>query len=162
MTQLSRPSGGLSGRARQSPSPQRVITLTVTMPSEVNAQSLPTAESLERGVDMAYERLQSCQVGDSGISVVVAVVDEAGNPVDVRSATEKKIRLNYPDGTSVDVEAAFVTDGGDGLLSYAFEPEDLEFAGQMRAQGFVTLDGVSRPTSVSAFQVLDGLPTPEP
>lgn len=109
---------------------------------------------------MDYQSFQTCQVGDVGVAIIVSIVDTEDAPVDLRAATTKVIRIGYPDGTSEDFTAVFLTDGGDGKLVYTTVAGDISEAGEYQVQGIVTLGGASRSSTVSAFQALDNIPTP--
>ena len=109
---------------------------------------------------MDYQSFQTCQVGDVGVSLVVEIVDADGTPVDLRSATSRVIRVGYPDGTSEDFDAEFLTDGGDGKLVRTTVEGDVSEAGEYQIQGIVTLGGATRSSTVSAFQALENIPAP--
>jgi len=109
---------------------------------------------------MDYQIFQSCQLGDVGISIIVAVVDPSGNPVDIRTASAKTIRLGYPDGSSKDFTAGFLTDGGDGQLVYIIQAADLDQVGEFEVQGIIVMGGATKSTRTSIFHVLDNIPAP--
>ncbi|MCX5794971.1 MAG: BppU family phage baseplate upper protein [Elusimicrobia bacterium] len=104
--------------------------------------------------------LQSCQQGDVGLGIVVAVVDSDEAPIDLRAATSKVIRLTAPDGISQDKDAAFSTDGSDGQLVYVTQAGDLAEAGAYSLQAIVAVGGQALSTKVSTLQVLENLPAP--
>ena len=107
-----------------------------------------------------FQGLQSCQQGDVGVSIIVSVTDQAGDPVNLASASNKTIRLGYPDGTSADFAAAFVTDGSDGQLVYATQDGDLSQVGEYDVQAIYVLAGVTKSTEVDTLQVRENIPKP--
>ena len=109
---------------------------------------------------MEYQSFQTCQVGDIGVAIVVQVVSVDETPIDLRAATVKIIRIGYPDGTSEDFAAEFLTDGSDGKLVYTTVDGDIAEAGEHQVQGIVTLNGTIRSSTVSAFQALENIPAP--
>jgi hypothetical protein len=111
---------------------------------------------------MDYQQFQSCQVGDEGVSIIVALTDPSGDPISVQAATSKKIRLGKPDGTSVEFDAEFVTDGSDGQISYTTMTDDVDQAGEWQVQGIVVLGGATKSSAVSTFQAHDNIPEPVP
>jgi len=109
---------------------------------------------------MDYQQFQACQVGDEGVSIVVALTDPSGNPIDIRTATSKKIRLGRPDGTSEDFDASFLTDGSDGQLVYTTTDGDIDQAGEWQVQGLIVIGGAAKSSSVSVFTAQDNIPDP--
>lgn len=97
-------------------------------------------------------------VGDVGTSLVVAVVDEAGDPVDVSAATERTIYLTRPDGTILTRTAVNDTTGVDGLIRYdtvanATLPVDFSQSGNWTIEGFVDLGAAEWSTAATTFVV---------
>jgi len=107
-----------------------------------------------------YQGFQSCQQGDVGVSLIVAVVDPNGDPIDLHTATSLKIRIGAPDNTSKDAVAGFLTDGSDGQIVYATQAGDLAQAGEYEIQGIITMGGVTKSTAVSTLQVLGNIVNP--
>lgn len=97
---------------------------------------------------------QFCQVGDAGIQIIVQVLDGAGQPVDLRPATAKVIKILLPDGTTKDVAATFLDDGSDGKIFYTTAAIDLSEVGVYRVQGKVTMGNAAKSTQLGTLQVL--------
>lgn len=83
-----------------------------------------------------------CQVGDTGIVLIVVIVDHYDEPINISTATSMKIKLQLPDGTTVDKTATFVTNGSDGQIQYVTQTGDLAEQGLYLVQGEVVLPGV--------------------
>lgn len=101
---------------------------------------------------------QRCQVTDSGISVVVQVLDSAGSPVNLRMATSKSILVERPSGVCVTAPASFFTNGIDGQMYFSTGPESpvgtgLDEFGVWKIQGRIVLGGNLQFTQVGAFSV---------
>jgi len=60
--------------------------------------------------------VQICRMDDTGLQVVVQVLDGNGNPVDLRSASTKVIKFLLPGEETFDVNASLYTNGMDGKL----------------------------------------------
>lgn len=101
-----------------------------------------------------FQDTQSCQVGDAGVALVIAVVDAAGSPVDLRPASAMTVRLSRPDGSVLPPKsAAWFTDGSDGKMVYATAAGDLDKAGRWKIQGAYTISGAAKSTEVVSFNV---------
>ena len=107
-----------------------------------------------------YQSFQTVQVGDVGVSLIVSILDPDDVIVDLQAATTKIIRLGFPDSTSKDFAASFLTDGSDGKLVYKTLDGDITKAGCHQVQGIVTIGGETRSSTVSAFNALENIPTP--
>lgn len=94
-----------------------------------------------------------CQIGDIGVQLVVQVTDQDGNPINLGPATDLKIKIGYPDGTTVDKGAIIFTDGYDGKLVYRTITNDLTQTGTHRIQAKVTLGGAPKHSKVGLFEV---------
>lgn len=92
------------------------------------------------------DTLPSCQVQDQGIQLVVTVLDGSGNPIDISAASDTVIKLLYPDGTTVDFNASFFTDGTDGKLIYNTAADDLDQAGLYEVQAKVNMASAPKST----------------
>jgi hypothetical protein len=78
------------------------------------------------------------QVGNIGSAIVLRVVEDE-SPVDLSSATEMKVYLKPPTGTTDEHTGEWVTDGTDGLMRYVTtDANDLDDDGQWYAQGKIT------------------------
>lgn len=96
---------------------------------------------------------QKCQAENDNIKLVVFVVDDDGEIVNVRNATELKLRLLAPDSTTIDRAAALYTNGIDGALQYTTVLADLKQAGLYRLQAKYTIAGKTQTTRWGQFRV---------
>ena len=79
-----------------------------------------------------------------GIYVELEHVDKTGAIVDISyavGASDKKITLRKPDGTSTQVDATFTTDGTDGLLRRLIAQGELDDAGPWYVQSYLKFTG---------------------
>lgn len=84
---------------------------------------------------------QFCQVGDTGLQLIYQFVDQNLNPINLVGASALKLKILYPDATTVDKTAAFFTNGTDGKIVYTTLSNDLAQAGLCKLQGKYTLGG---------------------
>lgn len=106
--------------------------------------------------------VQRCQVSDEGLSVVVQILDSAGNPVDLRGASSTRVIVVRPSGASVETNSEFYTNGLDGkivLVTGTSTPygTGIDEPGIWQIQGRITIDGSTQFTEVSAFSVYSNL-----
>lgn len=83
---------------------------------------------------------QSCQNSSPNVALQVLVVDQAGAAVDVSEATGLQLWLLAPDGTPQPVQAAFVSNGLDGLIQHVVSAGELVEAGLWSVQAQLTFD----------------------
>ena len=104
-------------------------------------------------------------VGDVGTHFICEVTNLVNSLpeeiLDISTATEKIIVFIAPDGTEKEFEAAFVTDGGDGLLEYvtqshADESKDLDVEGSWSYYAWFKYPQGQRRTSAVKFKVYPG------
>lgn len=62
--------------------------------------------------------MKQVKLNDRGIVFKVTIRNQDNEIVPVQSATVKKFYFRKPDGTEVNVNASFYTDGTDGILAY--------------------------------------------
>lgn len=101
---------------------------------------------------------QKCQANDQGVTVVIQVVDSAGNPVNLRTATLKSILTLRPSGSAMPVAAGLYTNGFDGKMSFSSDDivpygNGLSEVGTWQVQGKITIAGDTVFTTVGAFSV---------
>lgn len=78
-------------------------------------------------------------VGDT-LNYKALCVEDAG-VLDVSSVETKQIEFKKPvSGDILTKDAAFVTNGSDGALSYQFQPDELNESGTWRARPYVEFD----------------------
>lgn len=91
-------------------------------------------------------------VGDIGTIFRGTIID-SGSAIDIQSATVKKIVFVKPDGTEMEKDAAFTTDGTDGQIEYQTVSGDLSAPGVWSYYAKITYSGGYRRTSYSEFTV---------
>lgn len=106
--------------------------------------------------------VQQCHIDDQGVSVIVQVLDSLGSPVNLRQVQSKSIILVRPSGVSVEVPAAFLTNGFDGdmyfITSQTIPPgTGLDEEGIWLIQGKIVVDGDTQYTAIGSFQVNSNL-----
>jgi hypothetical protein len=123
------------------------------LPLEFDLQLLgPSTAAFEFVDDML-----SCQVGDTGIQLVVQVLDQEGFPVNVGLADLLTIKILYPDGTSRDFSAQVFSGAADGRVVYVTGPSDLDQVGRYQIQAQITMGGAVKSTRLGAFEVLENV-----
>lgn len=89
-----------------------------------------------------------------GVLIVCEIIDENNLPVDVSDATVKRIYVEKPSGKQSYWDAAFSSDGTDGLIQFTTTKEsDLDEFGNYRIQAYVEDSHGKTMTSVSRFNV---------
>ena len=81
------------------------------------------------------------------------MVDDAGDPIDISTASSMKLKLLAPDGTVIDKTAALLTSGVDGAMKYDTVPSDLVQAGLYKIQAHYTISGKTQTSRWGAFWV---------
>ena len=97
--------------------------------------------------------MANIHVGDVGTRFIATITDQDGDVVNVSGASAKKIKFLKPDGTFLEKNADFFTDGLDGKLCYDAEAAFLSIAGKWFWQGYVVLVGGTWTTDSLSFDV---------
>ena len=92
--------------------------------------------------------------GDIGTIFELTIVDQAGVAVDVSSDPSPEILFRRR-GQVLTKEAAFKTNGVDGVIQYTTLSGDIDKSGDWTMQGHVILTGGEWHTTKVAFQVLE-------
>ena len=92
-------------------------------------------------------------VGDVNTQLTVTVKDGTST-VNISSATAKYLVLKKPDGTTLQKNTSFVTDGTDGQMQYTTVSGDITSCGTWKMQGNVELGGGKFRTDIISFKVL--------
>jgi len=92
-------------------------------------------------------------VGDVGTKFRVIIVDEDLQPVDVSSATVKKIYFKKGNGSKLVKTALFLTDGKNGVIQYIGISGDVDTPGRWQMQGWVEMPDGKYYSAVATFQV---------
>lgn len=91
------------------------------------------------------------QVGVIGL-VITLTITEDDVAVNVSSATTKTIKIRKPDGTVMTKTAAFTTTGADGKLTYTTVANDIDLAGEYKAQAYVVMSGFTGHSTIVTFE----------
>lgn len=96
------------------------------------------------------------RISDYG-TIIYGTISDSSGTIDISSATTKQIILLRPDGTKVQEDATFVTDGTDGRLSYTIQSTDFSLAGIWRVQWYIVMTSGSWKTDIKTFKVYNNL-----
>lgn len=102
---------------------------------------------------MATEEIH---VGDIG-TIFRITVNSDSSPLDISAASTKQIIFRKPDGNIMTKDAAFYTDGTDGIIQYATLEDDLSIAGTWKIQALVALPSGNWRSSISEVTVYANL-----
>ena len=91
---------------------------------------------------------------DVGAILDVTVLDN-DEPMDVSTATTKQIILKKPDGTTIEYDADFYTDGTDGIIQYTTETNDLDIAGVWFIQAYLVFGSTVEFHTEKAFFIVE-------
>lgn len=93
-------------------------------------------------------------VGDSGINIILYILQDDGTPFDVSTATVKQIIFVTPHAVVIPKDASFVTDGSDGRIRYTINSTDfIDSAGRWLVYAYVSGPGYNRTSSKTWFSV---------
>lgn len=98
---------------------------------------------------------QAVRMSDQGIRMIVAVVDGDQNPVNIRAATTKMIKLMKPDGTTFDATGLLFSNGADGKTYFVSTISVPPFnqVGEWWIQVKLVIGGVAQSTQWANFAV---------
>ncbi|MDQ3007191.1 MAG: BppU family phage baseplate upper protein [Chloroflexota bacterium] len=91
------------------------------------------------------------QVGAIGLVITLTIMED-GAAVNISSAATRKIKIRKPDGTVLEKDAAFTTNGSDGKLTYTTVSGDIDQVGQYKVQAYVEMSSF---TGHSTIRTLD-------
>ena len=96
-------------------------------------------------------------VGDT--PTLSATITDGADAVDISTATTKQLWLKPPyNGTLLEKDATFATDGSDGVIQYEVQTTDFSTDGAWQLQGYVVLSsGDEYHTDVYDFTVYQNL-----
>ncbi len=100
------------------------------------------------------------RVGDIGTIFRLTIVDKVDDPVNISAATLMEVRFGKPGGVSVDLPAAFETDGVDGVIVYTAVSGDLDLSGRWRIQAHIVSPAGEWRSEIETFQVAENLDAP--
>ena len=90
------------------------------------------------------------QVGAIGL-IITLTITEDDVAVNISSATTKQIKIRKPDGTVMAKTAAFTTNGSDGKVTYTTVADDIDLAGEYKAQAYVVMTGFMGHSTIVTF-----------
>jgi len=99
---------------------------------------------------------EELHIGDTG-TVLLFTILEDNVPAPISDATTKKVKFRKPDGTSIERDVDFLTDGTDGKLKYVTASSDFDQAGVWELQAYVELSDWTGRSSIASLRVYDNL-----
>ena len=99
------------------------------------------------------------QAGVIGLDIILEIKDN-GAAANVSGATVKQILLRKPNGTVVEKDAVFFTNGNDGKLKYTTIDGDIDknAPGKYKAQAYVEMPGFTGYSTIYTFEAKRNLP----
>ena len=94
----------------------------------------------------------SLQIGSIGFSFNIQVISNF-IPMDVSGAITKKIYFQKPDGTKINHNLSFLSDGKDGKMLYITQSGDIDQAGKWQMQANIVTSSSNWWTSIEIFNV---------
>lgn len=91
------------------------------------------------------------------LPIQLTIKDQDDATINISAATAKKIRIRKPDNSVLEKDAAFVSDGADGKITYTTETTDLNQVGTYQLQAVVTLSSVAYPSDLETLEVMANL-----
>lgn len=92
-------------------------------------------------------------VGDVGTRFRLTLEDGDGNPVNIATATVKRLDFRKPDGTTLERAASFLTNGSDGVIYYDTVQGDIDHVGRWMVQPYIEMPGFSGHGAKKQFNV---------
>jgi hypothetical protein len=92
---------------------------------------------------------------DKGTDVELEVLNPATKKIeDISDATAMTVKIKRPDGTLIQKDASFVTDGTDGLMQFTTIADDFSPAGRAKLQACIEAGtGKKHHTTVYDFTI---------
>lgn len=100
------------------------------------------------------------RIGDIGFIFNFTVKDQDGDPVDVSTATTKKIILRKPDGSAMIDDVAFTSTGSDGKVRWWVSSGELDQVGDWQFQLYLVLSVNTYHSDIHNVFVHPNLPEP--
>lgn len=100
--------------------------------------------------------VQEIHIGDIGTVFEITITDCTA-AVDISTATDMSVVFRKPDGTVVENEASFLTDGEDGKLIYTTIAGDIDQKGTWKIQAKVVMPSGSWSSNIDSFKVYENL-----
>ncbi len=104
--------------------------------------------------------LQFCHACNSGIQILVYVLDQLANQANISAASSLRFRFLRPDGTTFNRTANFLTNGADGGIYYLVTDTDFVQAGAWQVQASFVLAGDQKTTNWGPFLVSPNIVAP--
>ena len=99
------------------------------------------------------------EIHRSDIGTVFKVtIQDSTSAVNVSTATTKQMVFQKPGGSKLTKDAAFFTNGSDGIITYTTVSGDLDEEGMWKLQGYIILSGGNTfYTDIHTFKVYRNL-----
>ena len=97
--------------------------------------------------------MKTIRLEDVGVDIRLQVKNDDGNIVDISTAAIKEYQFIKPDRNTYKVNADFVTDGKDGLLSYITVIDEINQEGLWELQLYIVFNAGSFHSTKIRFRV---------
>jgi len=95
--------------------------------------------------------------GDIGVVLRITLVDDAGDPIDISTASVTQIKLRAPDDDVLTLPASFLTDGTDGVIQYITQAGVLDVPGTWKYQAYVVQTSLTRHSDIAWITIKGNL-----
>lgn len=97
------------------------------------------------------------RIGDANVRFLITIEEDCA-AVDISMATDKKIIFQKPDGTTLEKDAEFLTDGTDGIIYYNTVDGDIDACGMWKIQAVIYIGSSSLfHSKIKSFRVYSNL-----
>lgn len=138
---------GLPGKAYATPGSRLLVDLDFSLKVGGHA-------SIEFDDPTLYLEVQQDN-GDTRL--IIECIGPDDEPVDVSRASFLGMKIKYPDLTSADVNAAFLTDGTDGKITFTTGNLTLDQAGYYYVQALLEIGNKRKTTRWGTLRVLEDI-----
>lgn len=96
-------------------------------------------------------------IDDKNVRFLVTIEEDCAS-VDISMCTAKKIIFQKPDGTTLEKDAEFLTDGTDGIIYYNTVDGDIDICGLWKIQAVIYIGSSSLfHSKIKSFRVYSNL-----
>jgi hypothetical protein len=127
--------------------------------AETNAHS--EAEPVASNPPAWFRSIRKIRVADSGAQFRLTIKN-GEEMADVSLVQKKTLTFTKPDGSKLDRDTRFYTDGSDGIIAYTTVKGDLDTEGDWSVQAFVDFGDSQFESETHSFVVHEPAPTPPP
>jgi len=127
--------------------------------AETNARS--EAEPVASNPPAWFRSIRKIRVDDAGTQFRLTIKN-GEETADVSLVEKKTLTFTKPDGSKLERDARFYTDGSDGIIAYTTVKGDLETEGDWSVQAFVDFGDSQFESETHSFVVHEPAPTPPP